>query len=319
VPLPDHPLPTVNAQNTPKEFRKHWTNISRIDVYDPLLRRVSTSVTGTAAVIFMSQIRFYTRMREAQWMAVTNLIRGAPRWRGVLIFHPRDGLPFVAHPLTSTIIRFETDEPFRRGYVADLESRDPATDLIVDQADMGRLRGALRAALAPGDFCPATISMPACALEQAGRREPGHVPLVEQLTARSLVAGRRNIVKIEVWSRWHRGVVDDLSPAERQALSSALANAELSTAVPDTPWPDETLLLVYRKGARRPTSLHVLSDTQLGLAGERPALLTFEAGALAFLRRYLEPAEQREARELDAQRRCEAWPELSEIVRVSGE
>jgi hypothetical protein len=184
----------------------------------------------------------------------------------VLLMYPNDGsLPFLVHPISTSVLRLHDDHPHQRGFVAEGFAH-LQTDILAGQQQILTLADAFDSVRALSDFCLATIRMPDCAVEQARRAdEPVHPPRIRSNnTVKQLIASRSRITRIKVWSAWHRGVVGELDEAEIADLSEQLGQARSPRSEwAGSPAPWDAVLLVYTRGSDLPFAVHVIDEYSL--------------------------------------------------------
>lgn len=295
------PLPIIRSDNTAKQLLADSDKIERIEIFDPVERRVVTTLVGRDRKI-LSAMSWFAETPEIQWIAQAQTIGRISRWRTVLLIYLEDhSQPFLAHPLSDSVLRLHRKHPYARGDVIS-QWRDPKTDVYVEDYHMWRLTDAFEAVRPFDDFCPTTIRMPDCELEQARQHVPVQPPRIRaDNTASKLIAARRRITRVKIWSEWHRGVVGELSGAEVATLIEQLG----ATTGPASEWDGspsswDAVLLVYTQSNELPFAVHAMSHL--------PEILS----------RYLGPEDLRFERAREVQRRChphsgigdDPWPDL---------
>jgi hypothetical protein len=337
------PLPFIRADNTPKQVLAHFEAIERIEIFDPVERRVITTLTGSSLSRFKSPIAWFAEEPEMQWIAAAQTIGPISRWRTVLLIHLKGhSEPFLAHPLGPKTLRMQRKNPWVRGDVVG-SRRDAKTDLYVDFHHMSRLADAFESVRPLAHFCRATIRVSDCALERARASEHVHPPRIRRdNTVKQLLASRDRITRIKIWSRSNRGVVGELEEAEVATLAEKLGQANS----PRNEWAGsppmwDAVLLVYTRGNELPFAVHLIDQYSLRVgasepmtpaiwedmtAEEQPRVIAhdirFDHDLDRILERFLGPEDPfgqlRFEREREVQRRCtphsgsgrEAFPHL---------
>jgi hypothetical protein len=317
LPIDDRvPLPVVRADNTLEQLLARIYDIERIEIFDPVERRVIATLTGRMKGEFVQPIDWFAAIPETELPATQRHLGPVSRWRTVLLFYPKDHSdPFLAHPLNEWVIRLQGERPYERGDVSD-GWRDPKTDLLVGTYQMARLTDAFESVRPLSHFCPATIRMPDCAVEQARwANEPVQPPRIRpNNSAKQLIASKNQITRIKIWSAPHRGVIGELDETEVADLTKQLGQATR----PRNEWSGSpgmwnAALLVYTRGSELPFAVHVMDEFSLRVSHSD---VVVDHDLLDILPRYLGPEDPfwklEHERQREVQRRCHLHSDIGD-------